>query len=250
MGFGGRWIKSCLSSTSISILVNGSPTQEFYPQRGIRQGDPLSPFLFMLAAEGLNEFTKVTIQRGLFKGISVGKDDIRISHLQYADDTILMGEWNKNNISNKCPSLDLPLALVARGELNVGSLKSKNWALIGKWWWRFCNETDSLWVRVIKSIYGRDGGLGFLGNASHLGRVSPWKNIVNIAKHMSSCNYIFIESFKLLIGNNSSFRFWEDSWLNGRCLKDVFSRLYMLEQEKSTLIKERVIWNGLRWSFT
>ncbi|XP_071687382.1 uncharacterized protein [Rutidosis leptorrhynchoides] len=64
-----KWIMSCLSSASISILVNGSPTREFSMGRGVRQGDPLSPFLFILAAEGLNILTKAAVDRGLFKGV-------------------------------------------------------------------------------------------------------------------------------------------------------------------------------------
>ena len=48
------WIEGCLASASISILVNGSPTKEFSPSRGLRQGDPLAPFLFNIVAEGLN----------------------------------------------------------------------------------------------------------------------------------------------------------------------------------------------------
>lgn len=47
-----RWIKGCLASASISILVNGSPMKEFTPTRGLRQGDPLAPFLFNIVAEG------------------------------------------------------------------------------------------------------------------------------------------------------------------------------------------------------
>ena len=44
------------------------------------------------------------------------------------------------------------------GGLNIGSLKVKNLALLGKWWWRFRNERDALWCRLIKSIHGLDGG--------------------------------------------------------------------------------------------
>ena len=45
------------------------------------------------------------------------------------------------------------------GGLNIGSLRAKNWALMGKWWWRFWVEGDALWVKVIRSIHGSDGGL-------------------------------------------------------------------------------------------
>ncbi|XP_071704508.1 uncharacterized protein [Rutidosis leptorrhynchoides] len=74
MGFGCKWMKwilSCLTSASISILVNDAPTNEFSLGRGVRQGYPLSPFLFLLAAEGLNILTKAAIEKGLFKGVEV-----------------------------------------------------------------------------------------------------------------------------------------------------------------------------------
>ncbi|GJY76549.1 ribonuclease H-like domain-containing protein [Tanacetum coccineum] len=103
MGFGNKWCKwvdSCLRSTSISILANGSPTREFSMERGVRQGDLLSPFLFILAAEGLNALMKEAVSKSIFKGIHVGEDEVLVSHLQYADDTIIFGEWSRENTGN------------------------------------------------------------------------------------------------------------------------------------------------------
>lgn len=74
-GFGGKWlswIKECLTSSRISVLVNGSPTDEFSPQRGLSRGDPLSPFLFNLVVEGLNLLLSRAKQLGLIKGATGG----------------------------------------------------------------------------------------------------------------------------------------------------------------------------------
>ncbi|XP_071699026.1 uncharacterized protein [Rutidosis leptorrhynchoides] len=103
MGFGSKWrgwILSCLKSASVSILVNGSPTSEFNLERGVRQGDTLSPFLFIIAAEGLNVLTKRAVLTKRFLVVEIGSEKIHISHLQYADDTILFGEWSILNLRN------------------------------------------------------------------------------------------------------------------------------------------------------
>ncbi|XP_071718094.1 uncharacterized mitochondrial protein AtMg01250-like [Rutidosis leptorrhynchoides] len=97
MGFGYKWRKwmlICLTSSSISVLINGSPTGEFTFGRGVRQGDPFSPFLFIIAAEELNLLTIIVVERNLFNGVEVGDDVLRISHLQFEDDKIFFGEWN------------------------------------------------------------------------------------------------------------------------------------------------------------
>ena len=65
-GFGAQWmnwIRTCISSAKVFVLVNGSPTPEFCPQKGLRQCDPLSPFLFNVVAEGLTLL--VTRAKGL-----------------------------------------------------------------------------------------------------------------------------------------------------------------------------------------
>ncbi|XP_071709093.1 uncharacterized protein [Rutidosis leptorrhynchoides] len=73
MGFGlkwSNWISSCLSSASVSILLNGSLTDEFALRMGIHQGDPLSPYLFIIVAEGLNAMIKQALHANLIKGVN------------------------------------------------------------------------------------------------------------------------------------------------------------------------------------
>lgn len=66
-----RWIHSLISSTFFSILINGIPFKPFNPTRGIRQGDPLSPFLFFLMAEGLGRLIKHALLSQHIKGLSI-----------------------------------------------------------------------------------------------------------------------------------------------------------------------------------
>ncbi|GKA23216.1 RNA-directed DNA polymerase, eukaryota [Tanacetum coccineum] len=100
-GFGSKWrswISGSLSAGMASILINGSPTSEFQFYRGLKQGDPLAPFLFILVMESLHlSFNKVT-EAGLFKGLKLDSS-LSISHLFYADDAVFIGEWSDLNIT-------------------------------------------------------------------------------------------------------------------------------------------------------
>ncbi|GJV98091.1 hypothetical protein Tco_1549668 [Tanacetum coccineum] len=66
------------------------------------------------------------------------------------------------------------------GGLNIGSLKVKNLELLGKWWWRCTTEGENMWCRVIRSIYGIDGGWGSGGSRVRDGGV--WVDILNVGK--------------------------------------------------------------------
>ncbi|GKA33410.1 RNA-directed DNA polymerase, eukaryota [Tanacetum coccineum] len=99
-GFGSRWrswIQGSLNSGKASVLVNGSPTLEFEFHRGLKQGDPLAPFLFILIMESLHLSFNRAVEAGIFTGLRID-DALTISHLFYADDAIFIGEWSKENL--------------------------------------------------------------------------------------------------------------------------------------------------------
>ncbi|GKD20760.1 putative RNA-directed DNA polymerase, eukaryota, reverse transcriptase zinc-binding domain protein [Tanacetum coccineum] len=103
LGFGSKWlswIRVCLSSSRASVLVNGSPISEFSVKRGLRQGDHLSPFLFILVIEGLHSALSIVVSSGLIRGVKFSSPKVFISHLFYADDVIITSEWNANDLDN------------------------------------------------------------------------------------------------------------------------------------------------------
>ncbi|GJV78097.1 RNA-directed DNA polymerase, eukaryota, reverse transcriptase zinc-binding domain protein [Tanacetum coccineum] len=91
------WIQSCLISSRGSIMVNGSPTREFQLHKGLKQGDPLSPFLFILIMESLHISVQRVVDTGMLRGITLGPS-LQISHLFYVDDAVFMGQWSELNI--------------------------------------------------------------------------------------------------------------------------------------------------------
>ena len=90
-------MKGSISTARVSVLVNGSPTNEFQMGKGVRQGDPLAPFLFVLAVEGLNVAMKEAQNKGIFRGVQFDNSNEDVSNVQFADDAIFMGEWEAEN---------------------------------------------------------------------------------------------------------------------------------------------------------
>jgi len=76
----------------VSVLVNGSPTLEFKPTIGLRQGDPLAPFLFLIVAEGLDGLVRQVLKMNLLKGVKVGREEVEACMLQFADETLFIFE--------------------------------------------------------------------------------------------------------------------------------------------------------------
>jgi hypothetical protein len=100
-GFAEKWIawmKACVCAGNLSVLVNGSPTTEVNISRGLKQGDPLAPFLFLLVVEGLGLLMSRAVSLGFFKPFAIKNSGVSVSHLQYADDTLLVGKACVENL--------------------------------------------------------------------------------------------------------------------------------------------------------
>ncbi|GJU48687.1 ulp1 protease family, C-terminal catalytic domain-containing protein [Tanacetum coccineum] len=142
--------RRCLRSSRGSVIVNGSPTHEFQFHKGLKQGDPLSPFLFILIMESLYILVQRVVDRGMFRGISMGPS-LHLSHLFYADDVVFIGISVANVIVDQeaakigCATLEAPFSY----------LGSK--------------------ARVIEGIHGKDGKLGKnMGNGAD---TSFWEGV-------------------------------------------------------------------------
>ena len=92
MDFNERWmglIMVCVKTVTYSIMVNGEPQSLIHPTRGIRQGDLLSPFLFLLCTEGLHGLIQHATSVGEIKGFSLFRRGPALTHLLLADDSLL-----------------------------------------------------------------------------------------------------------------------------------------------------------------
>ena len=92
MGFNDRWVAlvmECITSVTYSLLINGEPLGDIKPSRGIRQGDPLSPYLFLLCSKGLHRMIQRATERGEIQGVSICRNGPKLTHLFFANDSLL-----------------------------------------------------------------------------------------------------------------------------------------------------------------
>ncbi|CAH9139932.1 unnamed protein product [Cuscuta epithymum] len=89
-----------LKSTHFSVLINGSPKGYFQPQRGVKQGDPLSPYLFILATEVLSRGLKCLVSSNQIKPLWIGPEGHPVTHLCYADDILIFLNGEARFIQN------------------------------------------------------------------------------------------------------------------------------------------------------
>lgn len=92
LGFELRWICliiKCISSISYSVMINRAPYGHIHPSCGIRQGDPLSPYLFIMCAEALSGLLQQAERTRVISGVPIARGRVRLNHLLFADDSLL-----------------------------------------------------------------------------------------------------------------------------------------------------------------
>lgn len=100
LGFDDRWVQlvmKCVTIVLYKIKVNGELTEEIVPSRGLRQGNPLSPYLFLLCAEGFSSILNSAEEEGRLQGLAICAGAPSITHLLFVDDSLLLMKVNQEN---------------------------------------------------------------------------------------------------------------------------------------------------------
>ena len=177
----------CISTMKMSMLVNGSLTEEFCLEKGLRQGDPLSPFLFNIAVQGLSCMLQRGCDLGLTTGINIGNIGPIISHLQFADDTLI---FSSNSLYSMRNIKRILLCFELVSGLKVNFYKSSNVG-VGVTA-HTCNFTAQLLRCKQDQLPLMYLGLPIGGN---LGRTMMWNPIVrNISCRLASWKGIFLST--------------------------------------------------------
>ena len=129
--------------------------------------------------------------------------------------------------------------------LSIGSLESFNYSLLYKWHWRFLNSSNLLWVDLIKSCYGSDGGFCMASRSKP--KKGVWMGIVNTVWDMHYRGLIPFDSICRRVGNGQSISFWNDVWCGDIMLRDRFPCLCVVASNVNALVSD--YWDGMIGGF-
>nr|GEZ16735.1 RNA-directed DNA polymerase, eukaryota [Tanacetum cinerariifolium] len=208
----------CLTSEKASVLVNGSPTSKFQFHCGLKQGDPLAPYLFILVMESLHLSFARVVEAGIFKGLNLS-NSLTVSRLFYADDAVFVRECPPEEIFYGAPDNEEKISWVKwskillpkkHGGLGVSSFYTLNHALLFKW--DHCLSSSSLW------------------NSSIVCEVSVLKNHgVDLVSYCVKC-----------VDNGLHTGFWEECWIGDKSLSSMFPQIFALKNNKSCLVSDKL----------
>ncbi|GKV45602.1 hypothetical protein SLEP1_g52666 [Rubroshorea leprosula] len=260
-----KWIMECLSSSMVSVLVNGSPTRQFTISRGLQQGDPLSPLLFLIIAEGINGLVLNVVDKGLLEGVEVGDKGFKVTHLQYADDTLLFGTVTDENVW-AMKSILRTFELVSGLKINFN--KSQLIGIEGvtkklsTWKGRYLSlggritlinsvlfSLPVFWMSVNmipKEIWqGWEPRYNWLREGNGF-ESRWWRDICRLNVTDKENEGWLAKGLRIKIGEGDSVKFWWDDWCGRGILANKYPRLYLISVGKDNTVSQMGWWlNGI-----
>ncbi|XP_013658605.2 uncharacterized protein LOC106363406 [Brassica napus] len=262
LGFSEKWIlwvMACVTSVTFSVLINDQPHGMIVPERGLRQGDPLSPFLFVLCAEGLSHLLKQAELEGKVKGVSFGEEGPIISHLLFADDSLFMCKADEDHCNHlkailrryekaTGQTINVDKSAITFGKKvdeDLGGLGFKdielfNQALLAKQAWRLLNFPNSLLARLLKSRYFPHGD--FLKAVTGVKPSLGWKSILHGRELVE-------KGISRRIGDRKSSFVWTDPWMEDEdgSMRAPWRKNYFFDSMLK--VKDIINADGNQWNY-
>ncbi|KAL5815472.1 hypothetical protein ACOSQ4_026113 [Xanthoceras sorbifolium] len=215
---------SCITNVSYKIIINGKVTDSFALGCGLKQGNPLSPYIFVLCMEKLSHMILKRLKEKKWKPIKVSRGRPSISHLSFADNLILFGKTSNTQVESMKECMgefciifgqqkivhnvnwDVVSLDKSKGGHGVKHMKDYNQALLAKASWRLLKDEDSLWCRMMRGKYLKAGRLLSVALQDRASSSCVLKGIA----HGAQC---VTKELLWRVGNGNEINFWTDSWL-------------------------------------